>query len=127
SPARVDAAGDLAAGKLIGGEPCDQFPHLVRMAGAQQGGRGEGAVADPGASIGAGARLDGGAVAVDKDVGDGGLKGFDERVRGGRQTELDTVEALVPVAGDGGKIASIRARRVVEWDAEIYRPFPTGR
>ncbi len=101
--ARVDAAGDLAAGELEGREPIDQLADRAVEAGAEQGRRGERAVADPGAGVGAGARLDGGAVAIDQDVREDGPESFDEPVGGGRKMDLDAIEALVPVAGGGGE------------------------
>ena len=127
APRESTQQGTLPLGNWYGANHSMSSRHGLRLADAQQGRGGERAVADPGAGVGAGARLDGGAVAIDQDMGDGGPEGLDERVRGGGQADIDAVEALVPVAGGGGEGAcrneSALPSSPMERHQEIHRPF----
>jgi len=51
-------------------------------------------------------------------VGDGGPKGFDQRIGGRGEAEIDAVETLVPVASGGGQ-GGVEGRRALPPGIEI--------
>ena len=89
--APIDAAGDPAVAELILGIPADEISCFVRVAHAQQRGRDERSVADPGALIGARAGLDPGTVLVDQGIGQRGTQGVGDLPGRLRQAKLDPV------------------------------------
>src|SRR5439155_22118587 len=80
----VDATGDGAVGRLMGGVPADVVPHLPGASYAQQGRRHRRAVPDPRSRVAAGAQLERGYVALYQEV----RRGRPERVAEGSTLHL---------------------------------------
>src|SRR5258706_49768 len=105
----VDAAGDLAAGELVGREPADVVADVVVEAEAEQHRRRQRAVADPASPVVARAAANGRTVAAEEGVGDGGACGVDEIARG-RNVDLDVVDDPAPVRDGYRALVGLVAR-----------------
>ncbi len=101
--AAVHAAGDPAVRILELREPFDVGAHGLRVPEPQESGGDQGAVADPGAGVGARPRPDRGTVALEERVGEVAAERPQERPRGGGSRESDAVELPAPIPRAGGE------------------------